>query len=136
LRADAQRLTSAAKSIALPGLAIPAPWYVRALRGRPSEEQAFVHDVLGDADLLLTPALAGEVPDWDEVSPGHPRYHGKHLQALHENFPFANYLGLPALVFPIGQDSRGRPVSVQAVARRHDENLLLAFAHQAAQLAG
>ena len=36
--------------------------------------------------------------------------------------------GLPALVFPIASDERGLPISVQAVARPHEDATLLAWA--------
>lgn len=44
---------------------------------------------------------------------------------------FVNYLGLPAIVFPIGRDAAGRPISVQAIARPGGEAMLLALARQA-----
>ncbi|CFU13987.1 amidase [Bordetella pertussis] len=43
----------------------------------------------------------------------------------------AFYLGLPAIVFPIGRDAAGRPISVQAIARPGGEAMLLALARQA-----
>ncbi|CFP60505.1 amidase [Bordetella pertussis] len=37
----------------------------------------------------------------------------------------------PAIVFPIGRDAAGRPISVQAIARPGGEAMLLALARQA-----
>ncbi|CFO31697.1 amidase [Bordetella pertussis] len=62
-------------------------------------------EALADSDVLLTPALPGP--------------------------SFVNYLGLPAIVFPIGRDAAGRPISVQAIARPGGEAMLLALARQA-----
>jgi Asp-tRNA(Asn)/Glu-tRNA(Gln) amidotransferase A subunit family amidase len=44
--------------------------------------------------------------------------------------PFVNYLGFPAIVFPVGFDQRYRPVCVQAIARPGNESLLLSLAYQ------
>ncbi|WP_029002193.1 amidase [Azohydromonas australica] len=124
-------LPGAAKAVMLPGIAVPAPWYARAIVDRGYERNRFLRTALHDVDLLLTPALSRPVPDWNRVSPGQPGYDEAELQALYANLRFVNYLGLPAIVFPIGADTQGRPVSVQAIARPGQETLLLAFAHQA-----
>jgi Asp-tRNAAsn/Glu-tRNAGln amidotransferase A subunit and related amidases len=115
----------------LPGIAVPAPWYARAIVDRGYERSQFLRTALHGVDLLLTPALSRPVPDWNQVSPGQPGYDESELHALYANLRFVNYLGLPAIVFPIGADTKGRPVSVQAIARPGQETLLLAFAHQA-----
>ncbi len=57
-------------------------------------------------------------------------FNGRALAALYALMPFINYLGLPALVFPLGSDRQGRPVSVQAVGRPGAEITLLAFAYR------
>ena len=41
---------------------------------------------------------------------------------------FVNYLGFPALVLPVAQDRRGRPICMQALARPFHEHTLLRFA--------
>jgi aspartyl-tRNA(Asn)/glutamyl-tRNA(Gln) amidotransferase subunit A len=127
--ADAQ-LGASARAVLIPGAALPEAWYHDALAQRGPRLQAFVDTVFADADILLVPALPRPVPDWDTVTPGTPGFDVHQLLALHRWMPFVNYLGLPALVFPIGHDRRGRPVTAQAVARPHAEAVLLAFAHR------
>jgi aspartyl-tRNA(Asn)/glutamyl-tRNA(Gln) amidotransferase subunit A len=134
LQADAQSLPAAAKAVMLPGLAIPATWYAQALSDRKHACCAFLRGPLNGVDLLITPALTVPVPDWSQVTPGEPAYDPGVLQSLHAHFAFVNYLGLPAVVLPVGSDARGRPVSLQAIGRPGDEPTLMAFAHQAMQL--
>jgi aspartyl-tRNA(Asn)/glutamyl-tRNA(Gln) amidotransferase subunit A len=71
------------------------------------------------------------VPDWDHVLTRSPGFQPRSLLGLFSWTAFINYLGLPAIAFPIGQDDQGRPVCVQAIARPHAEALLLAFAYEA-----
>lgn len=131
LRRGSDTLPGAAKAVMLPGVAVPAPWYARAIVDRGHERGQFMRTALYDVDLLLTPALSRPVPDWSQVTPGQPEYDESELHALYANLRFVNYLGLPAIVFPVGADARGRPISIQAIARPGQETLLLAFAHQA-----
>lgn len=128
LRDPANDLAPSTKAVLVPGAAIPALWYRDAVGRRAATVAAFVKACFADADLLLVPALPHGVPDWDTVTPGAPGFSLQQLLALHSWMPFANYLGLPALVFPVGRDARGRPVCVQVIARPHAEAQLLAFA--------
>ncbi len=128
LQVQAQRLSGATKAILLPGLAVPATWYAQAMAQRQAEREAFVSAALDEVDFLLTPALPVPVPDWSQVTPGEPEHDPDILLALHHHFSFVNYLGLPAVVVPIGVDRRGRPVCVQAIGRLGDEGHLLALA--------
>jgi Asp-tRNA(Asn)/Glu-tRNA(Gln) amidotransferase A subunit family amidase len=136
LRHGAEHLPAAARAILLPGLALPPAWYARALALRNAEREAFLHGPLLGADLLLTPALGGPVPAWDDVTPGTGSYDARRLLDLHAHTPYVNYLGLPAIVFPAGTDRLGRPVSLQAIGRPGCEATLLAFAHQAMRALG
>jgi Asp-tRNA(Asn)/Glu-tRNA(Gln) amidotransferase A subunit family amidase len=45
-----------------------------------------------------------------------------------------NLLGLPAISFPSGYDSRGMPIGMQAIGRHWDESLLLRTAYNAEQI--
>jgi aspartyl-tRNA(Asn)/glutamyl-tRNA(Gln) amidotransferase subunit A len=77
-----------------------------------------VPELLGDADLLVTPTMAMTAPpaDTDE-----PVRRGDYTRFT---FPF-NALGWPALALPCGLDESGRPVSVQVVGRAGDDALVL-----------
>lgn len=130
LQDPAAHLGASARAVLVPGAAMPEAWYHDAIAQRGARLQAFVDTVFAKADVLLVPALFRPVPDWDTVTPGAPGFDVHQLLALHRWMPFVNYLGLPALVFPIGHDRRGRPITAQAVSRPHAEAVLLAFAHR------
>ena len=128
LRGQAPGLGKVAASVAMPGLSLPAAWYAQSLRQRGCLNKAFCEAHFRDADILLTPILPHGVPDWAEVLTDSPDFKPVSLLALFSWTAFVNYLGLPAIVFPIGRDARGRPISVQAIGRPGSESLLLAFA--------
>jgi aspartyl-tRNA(Asn)/glutamyl-tRNA(Gln) amidotransferase subunit A len=120
------------RAVALPGVAVPATW-LRAAQARRAEVlRGFVQHNFASADVLLLPALATEVPDRDSVTPGAPGFSARALSGLFRFMGFANYLGLPALVFPVARDARGLPVCVQAIARPHQEDRLIALARACA----
>lgn len=125
-----QTLAPLTQAILWPGWAMPVAWYRHALASRAARRAGFVAACFGDADLLLLPALPLSVPDADRVTTGSARFDPRALAALHRYQSFVNYLDLPAIVFPVGSDAQGRPVSVQALARPGGEAALLAFAHQ------
>ena len=126
---QADRLGPIPQGVALPGAALPATWYAQCLEQRARLQRAFCDEYLTDADILLTPALPHGVPNWAEVLTNSQTFNPFALLALFSWTSFVNYLALPAVVFPIGQDARGRPVCVQAIGRPHSEHLLLAFAY-------
>ncbi|WP_353149259.1 amidase [Pollutimonas bauzanensis] len=131
MRKHGPELSDITRAVTLPGAAIPAAWYHSALQARRSHVRAFIDTYLRDHDLLLTPMLPQGVPDWDHVLTRSPGFQPRSLLGLFSWTAFVNYLGLPAIAFPIGQDDQGRPVCVQAIARPHAEALLLAFAYEA-----
>jgi Asp-tRNA(Asn)/Glu-tRNA(Gln) amidotransferase A subunit family amidase len=45
-----------------------------------------------------------------------------------------NLLGLPAISFPVGYDSDGLPIGIQAMGRHWEEHLLLQVAYAAEQV--
>jgi aspartyl-tRNA(Asn)/glutamyl-tRNA(Gln) amidotransferase subunit A len=78
-----------------------------------------VPELLGDADLLVTPTMAMTAPPADTDEPAR---RGDYTRFT---FPF-NALGWPALALPCGADEHGRPVSVQIVGRAGADALVLA----------
>lgn len=134
LRQEAPALSPLTQTLALEGAALPALWYVDAQRQRSSRTRQFIAQTLRDADLLLTPALPRGVPDWQQVLTGASAFEPRRLLDLFCWMSFVNYLGLPAIVLPIGLDSRKRPISIQAIARPGREDLLLAFARHVEQI--
>jgi Asp-tRNA(Asn)/Glu-tRNA(Gln) amidotransferase A subunit family amidase len=124
-------LSPSVEAVALAGLVIPAEWYSAAVSERGRLAQKFVQEHLQGHDLLVLPALPQPVPDWSQVVVDSPGFDVRQLLALHSYMGFVNYLGLPALVFPVARDARGMPISVQVVARPFHEADLLAFAAHA-----
>lgn len=115
-------------ALAVPGLAIADDWAEGLRQRRSGHLRAFVASHLEAYDLILLPAFTSPVPDVAQVSPGDPRFEGRRLLDLYRLMGFVNYLGLPSVVFPIGTDERGLPVSVQAIARPYEDATLLAWA--------
>lgn len=130
LRTEYEVLAAPTRAIVAPGIAIPAPWYLEALARRASYLQTFVDACFGAADVLLLPALSNPVPDWEKVTTSSSEFDLRELLALFRWMPFVNYLGLPSAVLPIAADKKGRPISVQIIARPFDDASLLSFAYQ------
>jgi aspartyl-tRNA(Asn)/glutamyl-tRNA(Gln) amidotransferase subunit A len=130
VRTELDTLAPATRAIALPGWAMPNGWYRHALHQIPAQSHAFMTTCLDGIDLLLTPCLPKGVPDRETVTTSCPGFDPRALAAMHRHHAYINYLGLPALVMPVGKDGRGRPVSVQIVGAPGSESLLLAFAHE------
>ncbi|MGE3863319.1 MAG: amidase family protein [Burkholderiaceae bacterium] len=126
---SARTAPRALADIGLAGLSM-AEWRCRALAARPAIAARFVDEYLRDADILMLPALARPIPDWDRVTPGDEGFDAAELLGLHRYMGFVNYLGLPALVLPVARDARGLPIAVQLIARPHHEETLLTFAER------
>ncbi|WP_202444699.1 amidase [Schauerella aestuarii] len=116
------------RAVALAGAVIPAPWYAQAYRSRTAHRALIANSIFNDADVLLTPALPRGVPDWRHVHTASPDFDARQLVAMFSWMAFVNYLDLPAAVFPVAYADDGRPICLQAIARRGDEGTLLAFA--------
>ena len=114
--------------LGLLGAAMPVSWYESAIRQRPAWLERFIKDTMPDCDVLLMPAHGQPLPMAKQVYLQSPDFDARSLLSLHRFMGFVNYLGLPALVMPIGMDDRGFPVSVQAVAKPYHERTLLKFA--------
>lgn len=121
------------RNLALAGSAIPVAWYQAARREQPARLREFMRTAFEDADILLTPALPQGVPDARVVTTSSPDFQPRALVALFSWMSFVNYLGLPAIVLPIGRDARARPISVQAIARPGREGQLIAWAQHIEQ---
>ena len=130
VRGDLDTLAPSTRAIALPGWAMPAVWYRHALAQAAPLRAAFLAGSLGDADLLLAPCFPQGVPDRDAVTTSSPAFDPRALAALHRHHAYVNFLGLPALVLPVGLDGRGRPVSAQLIGAPGSEARMLAFARQ------
>jgi aspartyl-tRNA(Asn)/glutamyl-tRNA(Gln) amidotransferase subunit A len=120
----------------LPGFAVEAPDYLRALALRTPLLERFVAEVFAACDLLALPTTPVATPTIAETLTGADARFVQVSNALGSAIGFANYLGLPALSVPIGRDGRGLPVGLQLVARPFAEALLLRAAHALLEATG
>lgn len=119
-----------------PGFALSGVDYLRALSARGPLLEDFCRTVFADADVLALPTSPVPAPAIAATdTSGDARYlaTANLLGALVGPF---NYLGLPALTLPVGQDSAGMPVGLQLVGRPFAEGLLLRVAHAFEQATG
>ena len=107
--------------------------YEQVIKTRQQLSKSFIEKYLSTSDILLIPCLGQSLPNWEAVEIGHPNFSRESYLSLFQFMGFVNLLGLPSISFPIGEDSRGRPVSIQAIARPFQEKTLLDFAHQMEQ---
>ena len=115
------------RQLGMIGMALPESFYHESVTQRPQALQQFLDEVMADTDVLMLPLQLQSLADVSEVYPGGKNFNVTASLAMHRMCGWINYLGLPALAIPIGQDSRGRPVSIQLVARPRHELLLLAL---------
>lgn len=113
----------------LPGFALDAVDYLRALALRVPLLERFVAEVFQACDLLALPTCPVATPSLAETATGADARFVAVSNALGSAIGFANYLGLPALSVPMGFDARGMPVGLQLVGRPFAEALLLRAAH-------
>ncbi|TFF22040.1 amidase [Jiella endophytica] len=97
----------------------------RDLDARSTARAGLLDTVFGDADVLVTPAMAIRTPRLCDVDPSAEGFSGRTLYALSAFTRFANYLGLPALVVPTGFDDRAMPVGLQIIGRPGEDRALL-----------
>ncbi len=110
------------------GYAFSAVEYLKAVQVRPRIVKAFVDDVFGTADAMLTPVLRFPVPKLAEVDVGDGERMNEVLGSLnHCTWPI-NYLGLPGLAVPAGFSKSGLPVGFQLVGRPFAEAMLFRIA--------
>jgi len=109
------------------GLAIRDEVLARSLTMRTSLRDAFLTEILGDADVALLPVIPITTPRVAETDPASPEFSARTLYALSRFTRFVNYLGLPAVALPVGFDARGMPVALQIVGRPGSEGQLIAL---------
>ncbi len=108
----------------LRGATVSAEDYRSAIDAAENERQEFLRTAFAHADALLLPAAPSEKPDKPDQGTATPAIDpGRYTRAF-------NYLGMPALVLPMGFDATGLPLGMQLVGKRFDEALLLNLGHQ------
>ncbi|WP_108484958.1 amidase [Oceaniglobus ichthyenteri] len=111
-----------------PGLCYRATDYAGALMRRGAIAQNWIDTVMGGADAALLPAYPVPVPSIAATTQGAPQDIARAIATLTRNTRAINYLGLPAIAFPIGFDRAGLPIACQIVGRPWCEPLLLRLA--------
>jgi amidase len=110
----------------------------RRLSGRPlrralEREQEIaqrINVLFDEVDMLITPTVARAAPEAG-VSAGKGAFATFNAAAPWVAYSAVwNYTGQPAAAVPAGLDDEGMPLSVQLVARPHDERTLIAVAAQ------
>src|SRR6202047_657661 len=100
------------------GYAIPATYYVEALRRRRPILKAFAKEVFAKVDVLITPTIRTCLPTLAETDIDHgPAGTEVKFMALSANTRPFNYLGLPAISVPCGFDPNGCPIGLQIAGR-------------------
>ena len=115
------------------GRAFTARDYVQAQRIR-TRALATFDRVFETVDLIMTPTTAVTSP---KIPDGGLAAGWSNLSVVTELMRYAvqgNLLGLPAISFPVGYDSHGLPIGMQAMGRHWEVHLLLRVAFAAEQV--
>ncbi|PKN85249.1 MAG: hypothetical protein CVU46_11745 [Chloroflexi bacterium HGW-Chloroflexi-8] len=112
------------------GEMLTASDYLQAQRMRTRAISIF-NNVLAKVDCILTPGTAltaqpipknGNESGWSDLSTD--------TEMMRFIYP-GNLVGLPSISFPIGYDTLGLPISMQAIGRYWEENVILRVAYNA-----
>lgn len=108
------KISPLSAAVAAEGRALPATALFAASRDLAQLSHA-VWRLFDDADVLLTPVLAGPPPAFGafDMTRADPGAHFAQMEATAPNAALANVAGCPALVLPFGTDAAGLPLGVQ-----------------------
>lgn len=110
------------------GLEISDQDLAGALARRTAIQGTAIDEVLAGADMMLLPVMPIRMPPLSETDPNAMHFSARTLYALSHYTRFVNYLGLPAVAFPVGFDDRQMPIAMQLVGRPGADAKLLAVA--------
>jgi len=103
--------------------------YTNCIESKEQLTSHFINRYLNDGACLILPCLPGSIPLWQEVEIGHPEFSKEAYLSLFHFMGWVNFLGLPAISFPIGNDDLGRPISIHVIGKPFTEKSLLNFAN-------
>ena len=89
-----------------------------------------IEDIFADIDVFVTPVWPFALPTIADSDVGAKPEAAALMQHIGHNTRPVNFLGLPAIVVPIGFDKNGLPVSMQLVGKPYSEGVLIALARQ------
>ncbi len=131
-RAQRKLMGAAVRLSLVLGDVFTAADYLQAQRVR-TRAVANFREVYRQVDVVITPATAlAAQPIPQGGMPGGWSDLGTDTEMMRFIVP-GNLVGLPAISFPAGYDSRGLPIGMQAMGRHWDEHLLLRVAYLAEQ---
>lgn len=109
------------------GLFVPATRYIDALRQRGALLKRWLDEVWSKVELLHLPVFGMPTPTLEKGAADAASPHASDTFGRF-TWPFA-FLGLPAIVVPVGFQQDGMPAGMQLVGRPFAEALLLNAAH-------
>jgi len=92
-----------------------------------------IEKIFADIDVFVTPVWPFALPTIADSDVGARPEAAALMQHIGHNTRPVNFLGLPAIVVPVGFDRNGLPVSMQLVGKPYSEGLLIALARQCEQ---
>jgi len=116
------------KTVCKQGKLIPESDYLEIFNNQSKISSAFIQKYFTNFDVVLLPTFTCSLPNWNEVEIGHADFDKEKLIGLFHLMGFINYLGIPSLSIPIGQDHLGHPLSIQVVGAPLSELNLIDFA--------
>jgi Asp-tRNA(Asn)/Glu-tRNA(Gln) amidotransferase A subunit family amidase len=132
-KAQRRRMAESVQLSLLLGESFSADDYLRAQQFR-TRAMATFEKLFTEVDVILSPATAKTAQplpskqgskDWSDLATS--------TEYMRYVYP-ANLTGLPAISFPIGYDSHGLPIGMQAMGDHWQEHLLLRVAYNAEQI--
>jgi Asp-tRNA(Asn)/Glu-tRNA(Gln) amidotransferase A subunit family amidase len=121
------------KAVGKKGKHVRQEQYQEVMAGQDLRIAHFVSRYFDSADLIVLPCIGTSIPLWTEVEVGNAQFSKEKYLSLFQFMGFINLLGLPSISIPIGEDSLGRPVSIQVIAKPFHEKRLLDFANTVEQ---
>jgi amidase len=122
-RRSPDSLGGATRRMIREGLAVPYERYLADMRSI-ERQRPVIHEALEGFDVVLTPSAVGEAPlGLEDTGP------------VTFNFLW-HVMNMPAITLPAFNGPQGLPLGVQLVARRYEDDRLLAFARWSAKKLG
>lgn len=112
----------------LTGLYTTAETHHRLLQMRAGIAAELIDKLFQDVDVFITPVWPFALPTIEDSDVGAKPEAAGLMQRIGHNTRPINFLGLPAVVIPIGLDKNGLPLSIQLVGKPFAEKLLLRVA--------